>query len=386
MRHRLTGFLCVFAGLATVNAGPLTPPPGPVAATHKTLTELEPRIAVTSANTPGDADSVFKITQPGSYYLVGNITGASGKHGIEIVASGVTLDLNGFDLLGVAGSQDGVSATASNLRNIAILNGSLRSWGGDGIDLGNVVVTAARVTNVHAAGNDVGIRVGTDSTITGCVCTANVSHGFASLNACTFTQCVSNDNGTGASAGTGFAVSSGCSLFYCIADGNGTGSGGGSGITTGETSTVQGCKVNRNGAGSTTENDGIRTGPGCNVINCLATLNTGDGIQTGAECLILGNNSITNGFGSTPDGAGIHTTGSKSRIEGNNCTGSDRGIDVDGTGNIIIRNSCSNNTSNWEVAANNKCLVVLGVNAGVISGSAGGVSPGSTDPNANYSY
>jgi hypothetical protein len=38
------------------------------------------------------------------------------------------------------------------------------------------------------------------------------------------------------------------------------------------------------------------------------------------------------------------------------------------------------------VAVNNKCLVVLGVNAGAISGDSGGVSPGSADPNANFTY
>jgi len=60
-----------------VNAGDLNPPPGPVASTMKTLSEVEPRIAVNSINTPGDADSLFKITQPGSYYLTGNITGVA---------------------------------------------------------------------------------------------------------------------------------------------------------------------------------------------------------------------------------------------------------------------------------------------------------------------
>ena len=81
-------------------AGPLDPPAGPVAPTYKTLTEVEPRIAINAANTPGDADSLFKITQPGSYYLTGNITGVVGRHGIEIAvpANGpsVTIDLMGY--------------------------------------------------------------------------------------------------------------------------------------------------------------------------------------------------------------------------------------------------------------------------------------------------
>jgi len=63
-------------------------------ATHSmTYEELEMLkfFGLNAANTPGDADSVFKITQSGSYYLAGNITGVSAKYGVEIAASGVTL-------------------------------------------------------------------------------------------------------------------------------------------------------------------------------------------------------------------------------------------------------------------------------------------------------
>ncbi len=120
----------IFLGGAVIaNAGGLNPPVGPIAPTMKTLAEVEARIAVNSTNTPGDATSAFKITQPGSYYLTGNITGVAAKYGVAITASGVTLDLNGFDMLGVAGSLDGVSGTVIGLANIAIVNGSVRYWG-----------------------------------------------------------------------------------------------------------------------------------------------------------------------------------------------------------------------------------------------------------------
>lgn len=64
----------IWLGAGSAEAGDLNPPAGPVSPTHKTLTEIEPRTAISMANTPGDADSLFKITQPGSYYLTGNIT------------------------------------------------------------------------------------------------------------------------------------------------------------------------------------------------------------------------------------------------------------------------------------------------------------------------
>ncbi len=123
-------------GAVILVAGPLNPPGGAVSSTYKTLSEVEPRIAINATNTPGDADSVFKITQPGSYYLTGNVTGVNAKHGIELAASNVTIDLNGFALMGVAGSLDGISTTTTVL-NIAIQNGMVTNWGDRGIDLGS---------------------------------------------------------------------------------------------------------------------------------------------------------------------------------------------------------------------------------------------------------
>jgi hypothetical protein len=63
-----------------------------------------------------------------------------GKHGIKIAARGVTLDLNGFDLVGVPamGSFDGVTVAVANLTDIAVLNGSVRTWGDEGVDFGAV--------------------------------------------------------------------------------------------------------------------------------------------------------------------------------------------------------------------------------------------------------
>src|SRR5215470_13825947 len=88
--------LLALAGLAAslppVSArGPLNPPAGPVASTYKTLSEVEPRVAINAANTPGDANSTYRIAQAGSYYLTGNLSGEAGKSCIEIDASNVTL-------------------------------------------------------------------------------------------------------------------------------------------------------------------------------------------------------------------------------------------------------------------------------------------------------
>src|SRR6185436_1945782 len=105
--------LCGSCVSALAFGGDLNPPAGPVGPTMKPLSEIEPRIAISALTTPGDADSLFRITQPGSYYLTGNVTGVSGKSGIGIASSGVTLDLSGFELLGVAGSANGIFTTGT---------------------------------------------------------------------------------------------------------------------------------------------------------------------------------------------------------------------------------------------------------------------------------
>ena len=93
----LLSFIC----LSSFAQGSLTPPGAP-APLFKTLDQLEPRIAVQSL--AGDATAQFVITQPGSYYLTGNVTGVVAKAAIAIVATNVSLDLRGFALIGISGA------------------------------------------------------------------------------------------------------------------------------------------------------------------------------------------------------------------------------------------------------------------------------------------
>ena len=69
--------------------GPLAPSGAP-APMMKTLTQVEPRTAIT--NVP------YTITQPGSYYLATNVVSAGA--GVTIATNWVTLDLMGFTLAG----------------------------------------------------------------------------------------------------------------------------------------------------------------------------------------------------------------------------------------------------------------------------------------------
>jgi len=110
----LTALFCV-AGV-TFGQGSLTPPSAPTPS-MKTLDELDASVVAVSnavdqiqdetridlATVAGDATYHYVITQSGSYYLSGNleVTKASG---ISISASGVTLDLNGFQISRASGT------------------------------------------------------------------------------------------------------------------------------------------------------------------------------------------------------------------------------------------------------------------------------------------
>ncbi len=111
--------------------GSLTPPGAP-APTMKTADQIEPRTILNAANTPGDGQNLFTITNPGSYYLTTNLVGVSGKNGIKINTNNVTLDLNGFSLLGVPGSGKGI--TIYSYADVTVRNGSVSGWADYAID------------------------------------------------------------------------------------------------------------------------------------------------------------------------------------------------------------------------------------------------------------
>ena len=116
-------FLATIAAAGAVFAqGSLTPPGAP-APTMKTLTQVEPRTAIT--NVP------YTITQPGSYYLAASLTSAT--HGVTIATNGVTLDLMGFTLSAdSSGAGHGVylyNASGLAIRDAVVRNGSLRGFG-----------------------------------------------------------------------------------------------------------------------------------------------------------------------------------------------------------------------------------------------------------------
>ena len=111
----------------------LLPPIGPVTGTMKTLDQVEPR---TPANDlPGDLNWVIIISEPGSYYLTGNVIGVLDKGGIDVRSNDVTLDLNGFNIDGANAGDFRTGIRAGD--RCVIRNGSLTNWSSYGLFSGN---------------------------------------------------------------------------------------------------------------------------------------------------------------------------------------------------------------------------------------------------------
>lgn len=408
----------LLAGAKTAHAGPLNPPPGPIASTGKTLTEVEPRIAINSTNTPGSSatSSIFRITQPGSYYLTGNIIATqTNRHVIAIAASGVTIDLNGFLIRGLGtlqGAFDCIFGEA-NVERVTVRNGHIELAGRDGINFQgcrNIVIESVSAQSCLGRG----IRSGTDSIINRCTAVSNLQTGISanvknSVSSCTatsnggfgisvgfgstITNCTASNNNlrgietepsciishcsSTSNNDSGIEPSTDCTISHCTASNNG-----GSGIYGDFANTVVACTACENAA------NGIYAGFGSTVVDCSVRNNSEYGIVCNGNSTVRGNTCASNGT----DAAGANllvTFSGDNRIEDNNCSGAFRGIEVTTSGNIILRNTCAGNDINYVIAANNRYGPIINITAtgtAAVSGNAATSTIGSADPHANFAY
>jgi parallel beta-helix repeat protein len=386
--------LLLCAGYAL--AGSLNPPGSP-APTGKILPEVEPRIAINANNTPGDATSVYRITHPGSYYLTANIVGPIGKNGITIASNDVVIDLNGFNMLGMAGSLTGIAVSGST-NSIIIRNGTVNGWGGDGINLCDTVGYNNRDhvvegVIVHDNGGS-GIRILMEGLITNCVAAHNGENGIQTDRACVIQSCSVRYN-----LKFGIQTSTGCVITdVSCRDNNLVGiwagtfnhvercvvfGGTGSGITI-DSGMVVGCTVQQCGQ------TGIRSIYSSTITNNVLAYNAGDGILVASACIVTRNNCRSSGHETSELASGIRTTGGDNRIEYNNCILNDYGIRVEGTGSIILGNTCSgNSTLNYSIVAGNRYGPIINLTAGgtaAASGNSATSTLASTDPWANFAY
>jgi len=151
-------------GVGPVGAGDLNPPLGPIAPTNR---------AQLNAQT---VSFPIIIGLSGSYVLTSNLIGISGQNGIVIVVDDVTIDLNGFSLVGVAGSTNGILVSGAR-KNVAVLNGNIRGWGGHGLTAS--AAQNCRFSELLTTGNGGdGVRVGNDSLVVGLNSASNVGAGI----------------------------------------------------------------------------------------------------------------------------------------------------------------------------------------------------------------
>ncbi len=322
----VAGSVAVLAA-ALIAAGPLNPPAGPVSSAYKTLTEVEPRVAISLVNTPGDATSAYKITQSGSYYLTGNVSVRAGVNGVIITATNVTIDLCGFTISGASGSLDGITATVSG-GFTTLKNGNIYNMGGRGIDLSGVPRAVISDLTAYSCGTD-GIYLAQD---------AHVHH------------CSSSSNG-------------------------------GFGISAGYGSLVESCTAQNN------TGIGISAGNNATITGCVSASNGSHGIRVTFGCVATRNNCGSNGTSGT--GAGIDISFSANRVEDNQVTGNSIGIKAEGASNVIFRNVSRSNTVAWSFVANNVYGQIVDRSAPgspLINGSTAASSSGTTDPNANITY
>lgn len=411
------------AGLASVAAlagharsGPLNPPAGPVIATGKTLPEVEPRTPLSAATTPGDASCVYRIAEPGSYYLIGNVAAPSGRSVIKIAASGVTIDLNGFTITSAGGAGSGVIAESAVHERIAVRNGHIVGMatgvsllGNPGLRIEDLMVDTSTVD---------GIAVGLHATVTRCRVTRSSRYGFHYGNGAIFTDCIARTNGTGTS-GAGFRASGissipigGVTFNNCLAEGNlGTGIHA-FGPATAENciainnitfgfSLSQGPTVARACIAQFNGGTGFQASGGL-IEDCESSDNTGAGFHTGG-CRVRGCSALRNGgigieFTSVaqiqhnrlycPSAvAAIRGGGGGCRIEGNFVLGGVIGIHVTSNpGNIVIGNTVSMATTPFSLPAGTAYGAIIDLTAhgsAAVNGPSAPSAIGTPDPFAN---
>src|SRR6188508_2715671 len=86
--------------------------------------------------TPGDtAGFPATLSRPGRYKLSGNLAVPAGAIGVEVTASDVTVDLNGFTIRSASPGQsgDGVFGSPGSANRLRVMNGTITGFGSFGV-------------------------------------------------------------------------------------------------------------------------------------------------------------------------------------------------------------------------------------------------------------
>ena len=260
---------------------------GPALAVDGVIEINQARAAAGGVTASDTAGFPVTIDAPGSYLLTSNLDLPDAATGaISIVADNVTINLNGFSILGTCvcsatwggGFVTGVTCTptaaggfgidAMSQNQITVFGGTIRGVGGTA-----VLTQTGFVHDLQVIQNDGrGVDCGGESIIRNVTAKLNASTGITS-SAGIIESCVASQN-----------------------DGNGISASGGTVVHSKATYNVT---------------RGIYSGLGANVINCTATSNGADGINGSGKSLFTGNQIRDNG------GYGISNDSFESGYSGN---------------------------------------------------------------------
>jgi hypothetical protein len=213
----------------------------------------------------------YTITQPGSYLLTSNlVVSDENTTAIQIYASDVTVDLNGFAIKGptvcTGGGGNGTSCAPTGIgrgiyssgsyESVTVRNGIVRGMGSNGV---RVSSGRSRVENLIVISNGgAGVHTGWSATVWSCVISLNRTWGLGLGAYSLLHESSIVDNGTTGVTGSGFA-------------------------------TIRNSSITGNGS------TGIDTGSYGNISDNVVSQNGGTGISCGNGCLVRANSIASNG-------------------------------------------------------------------------------------------
>lgn len=372
----LAGILSLCAVVA--QAGPLAPPAGAVTSTAR----FGPRIELSQETTPGSIGDVYRITSPGSYYLAEDLAVPANMNGIQVSASDVSIDLNGFTIRGEPGSSNGVSILRT-VDNIVIQNGVIRDMGLSAIVSGSEGDGADRcvIENVYAYNSGLwGFLLHEYCTFRNCIIDTAQFQGILAGRGALIESCLVRN----LSDGDGFKTGPSSRVVGCVAENvmyAGTFLASGDGFLVGSDSVVMGC------LSVASARDGFDLGDRCMIADCAAFLNGQTGFALGESSLIdncLSSDNLVGGVSiderSTMrrcyvarTGTGI-VLGSSCAAVGNSVvectlvTSSGISVPVNSTGCLVDSNFLSGNTDNMNVLGTGNTIVRNISQAGMVIG------------------
>jgi hypothetical protein len=208
----------------------------------------------------------YQINKSGTYRLVSNLRVPAGKNGIDVISDGVTIDLNGFSIIGPGNtgvnSDDGIQAGPRT--HTTVENGTVTGFDGSAA-AGVVAGKNSVIRNVHADSNNIGVLVFDNSVIQGCTANSNSFYGIECNGlGCAISGSTANSNGS-----DGIVCMGACTVSGDTANSNH-----GSGVWfNGPSGRVSGTTAHSN------DNSGVSCLSGCTASDNTISDNGSDDVQ-----------------------------------------------------------------------------------------------------------